>query len=189
MEIERLIGKLISILERSNKQDSYFTNRYSKMIEELIEMRQAIYEGNYPNNYNAIPLFHYIDRNADDSSIYDKAAEINDWYLSNYRKKDEAVRIREMVKVYLCDDCGLSEKRAQSNIKELAKHKEIYYEFAYYVENRKYKEDAVCIEGYTAKLLHEKFPLSVIGAYNYLVYLVEEPRNALADLKAGLPRK
>lgn len=28
-----------------------------------------------------------------------------------------------------------------------------------------------------------------LGAYNYLVYLIEDPERALADLKAGLPTK
>ena len=37
--------------------------------------------------------------------------------------------------------------------------------------------------------LVEDFSLSPLGAYNYLIYLRENPQNALADLKAGLPRK
>ena len=43
--------------------------------------------------------------------------------------------------------------------------------------------------GYTAETLHRDYNLSPLGAYNYLVYLKEDPNNALTDLKAGLPRK
>ena len=43
--------------------------------------------------------------------------------------------------------------------------------------------------GYYASKLVEDFPLSPLGAYNYLIYLREDPQNAIADLKAGLPIK
>ena len=115
--------------------------------------------------------------------------EINNWYISNYRSKDEAVLTREMIVEYLCKECDMSENRAKSVIRGLGKHKEVYYEFASYVKNRQFPQDAFAVEGYTAEQLHNNYPLSVVGAYNFLVYLLEEPQEALADLKAGLPRK
>ena len=83
----------------------------------------------------------------------------------------------------------MSEKRAQNIIKDLGRHKEVYYEFAYYVKNKHFSQDSIIVEGYTAEQLYNNYPLSVIGAYNYLVYLLEEPKEALSNLKAGLPRK
>lgn len=50
------------------------------------------------------------------------------------------------------------------------------------------EEGGLCEQGYTARALHEGFPLSPLGAYNYLIYLRESPQEALADLKRGLPR-
>ena len=51
------------------------------------------------------------------------------------------------------------------------------------------EENAIVVEGYNAKMLFANYPLSELGAYKYLIYLREEPEAALADLKAGLPRK
>ena len=189
MELGILINDLIHTLQNSQKIDTYFLNRYTSLCKELSQMMIDINENVYPKNYNVLPMFHLIDRNADDNEIYEKMCAINNWYISNYRDKDEAVIMREMITKYLCYECKMSEKRAKTVIKGLGKHKEIYLEFASYVKNRKFEKQAISIEGYTAEQLFNNFPLSVVGAYNYLVYLIEEPQNALADLKAGLPRK
>ena len=45
------------------------------------------------------------------------------------------------------------------------------------------------IEGYSAKRLNTEYPLSILGAYNYLIYLREDLQNALKDLKNGLRKK
>ena len=50
-------------------------------------------------------------------------------------------------------------------------------------------EDGIIEHGYYASKLVEEFPLSQLGAYNYLIYLREDPEHALANLKAGLPKK
>lgn len=189
MELEKLINELIEIINDSKETDDYFINRYNKIKEELIEMLYEIRNSIYPSNYNALPTFHLIDSNADNSKIYEKMCEINDWYLSNYRSKDEVVLTREMVCDYLCNECHMSEKRAKNIIKDLGRHKDIYYEFVYYVKNKHFSQDSIIVEGYTAEHLYNNYHLSVIGAYNYLVYLLEEPNQALADLKEGLPRK
>ena len=189
MELKLLVDDLIKLLENTNKKDKYFLNRYSKLIDELRKMVDDVEHNIYSRDFVVLPMFHYIDRNADDSLIYDKMTLINNWYISNYRKKDEATEIREMVIGYLCSECKMSENRAKNVLKGLAKHKDIYLEFAEYVKSGKFVNEAVTIEGYTAEQLHSNYPLSVVGAYNYLVYLVEEPEKAIADLKAGLPRK
>jgi hypothetical protein len=45
------------------------------------------------------------------------------------------------------------------------------------------------VQGYTAQQLYETTYLDALGAFNYLVYLKRKPKEALADLKAGLPRR
>lgn len=189
MELEILINELIVIIDDSKETDDYFINRYVKIKEELIEMLYEVKNSIYPRNFNALPTFHLINRDANSNKIYEKMCEINDWYLSNYRSKDDAVLTREMVFDYLYNECHMSEKCAKNIIKNLGRHKEVYYEFAYYVKNKHFSQDSIIVEGYTAEQLYNNYPLSVIGAYNYLVYLLEEPKEALSNLKAGLPRK
>ena len=48
---------------------------------------------------------------------------------------------------------------------------------------------SVAVEGYTAKRLMNETILTPIGAFGYLVYLREKPKEALADLKANLPHR
>ena len=50
------------------------------------------------------------------------------------------------------------------------------------------KEDAYTVEGYTAQDLFETTYLTEIGAYNYLVYLQEHPKEGLEALAKGLPK-
>ena len=45
------------------------------------------------------------------------------------------------------------------------------------------------VEGYTAKELYAEYNLSPIGAYEYLIYLREEPINALWYLQNRLPKR
>lgn len=99
------------------------------------------------------------------------------------------IDIATSIRNYLLSDGGLSEKRADDSIAKLARHKDIYLEFVEYVAERKFPENGIIVSGYNAETLHDSFPLSPLGAYNYLIYLREMPGRALADLKAGLPNK
>ena len=64
-------------------------------------------------------------------------------------------------------------------------------EVKYFALNDKFvpKDDCYRVEGYSAQEIYEKTYLTKIGAYNYLIYLKEDPEQALKDLKNGLPRK
>ena len=53
----------------------------------------------------------------------------------------------------------------------------------------RFYNDCYRVEGYSAQDIFEKTYLTEIGAYNYLIYLKEDPEQALKDLKDGLPRK
>lgn len=85
----------------------------------------------------------------------------------------------------------MSEKRAVLAIQKLLTHPDIYDEFVRTALSGSYAEKAaaVCAAGYTAEDLHSNYPLSLLGAYNYLIYLRENPGDALEDLRKGLPRK
>lgn len=84
------------------------------------------------------------------------------------------------------------EKKAREMISRMVMHSDVFEEFFNYARVGKFcKKDKTYTEicGYTAEILNREFKLSPLGAYNYLVYLIEEPDQAVADLKAGLPRK
>lgn len=98
----------------------------------------------------------------------------------------------EMLQRYVQQKYGYSDKRASSMLNQMVLYEDIFEEFFNYARVGKFcKKDKtqtqVC--GYTAETLYRDYNLSPLGAYNYLVYLKEDPNNALTDLKAGLPRK
>jgi len=105
----------------------------------------------------------------------------------SYEFNDYDKRILSMLK----SDFRMSEKRAVLAIQKLLTHKDIYDEFVLVAMSGKYAKESsvVSVEGYTAESLNSNYPLSLLGAYNYLIYLRESPKEALEDLKKGLPRK
>lgn len=95
-----------------------------------------------------------------------------------------------LIKDYLRTVSDYSEKRLTSIVSKLIAHKDVYFEFYDYVLYEQFpEEDAIVVEGLSAQQLATNYPLSPLGAYNYLIYLREMPEKALADLKAGLPTK
>lgn len=92
----------------------------------------------------------------------------------------------EMLQRYIQQKYGYSDKRASSILNQMILYDDIFEEFFNYARVGKFcKKDKtqtqVC--GYTAETLHCDYNLSPLGAYNYLVYLKEDPNNALTDLK------
>ncbi len=85
----------------------------------------------------------------------------------------------------------MTQKSAIRTLDKLKKHKDIFEEFAQGCQNDSFlfPGDGIQVQGYSAGMLHDRFPLSPAGAYNYLVYLRESPEEALKDLQKGLPRK
>lgn len=89
---------------------------------------------------------------------------------------------------YLSFTTEYSDKRIKVIIDKLHKYGDIFNEFYYFVLKETF-EDGVEELGYCASKLFKEYPLSPLGAYNYLIYLRDDPKNALNDLAAGLPRK
>ena len=96
-----------------------------------------------------------------------------------------------IIKEYLKNHMGLSEKRILQEYDGLKKYPDIESELAFFIENGwdDKKSEWIIAEGFSAQQLHEQYPLSVLGAYNYLIYLREEPEEALGLLKKGLPKE
>lgn len=85
----------------------------------------------------------------------------------------------------------LSNKRAVLTLKKLERHKDIYDEFVSTLVLGKYPDEnnAITVNGYSAEFLENNYSLSMLGAYNYLIYLRENPEEAFRDLEKGLPKK
>lgn len=119
-----------------------------------------------------------------DLNILPLVTEIEDSSYEIHRYDKELVR--RMKEIF-----RLNQRRAVRSLDKLAAHKDIYDEFVKVIYGKKQDalEHPVSVEGYTAGALAEKYPLSILGAYNYLIYLREKPESALSDLKKGLKRK
>lgn len=88
-------------------------------------------------------------------------------------------------------ESSVSPNRMDAKVKEFSRHTDIYEELINYIlAGEQFEETvSVAVEGYTAKRLMNETILTSIGAFGYLVYLREKPKEALADLKANLPHR
>lgn len=84
----------------------------------------------------------------------------------------------------------LKVKAAIKALLKLSKYTDIYSEFTDVIKCGKWmnKHTAISVEGFTAEQLNSSYPLSLLGAYNYLIFLRESPNEALEALRKGLPR-
>lgn len=78
----------------------------------------------------------------------------------------------------------------KSKMAKLSKHSDIATELEYWITEKKYKDDGVVVEGYTAKSLAEisKY-LDGEGAFMLLIELRENPQNALGKIANGFKIK
>jgi len=90
---------------------------------------------------------------------------------------------------YLKHTIKYSDKLIEKQMKDFERNLDIKAEFATTLKFGYPKQDPITIEGYTAEQLEAIGKLSILGAYNYLIYLREEPKDALRMIKKGLPRK
>lgn len=94
------------------------------------------------------------------------------------------------LKDYMTYVCNWSEKRIVKSIEKFNRHTDIKRELYDTIMTEAFPLNSpVTVKGYTAERLNQDARLSVIGAYNYLIYLREDPKQALCDLKQGLPYK
>lgn len=100
--------------------------------------------------------------------------------------------MKEKVINYLVNVQKMTSKNAERIYSQLAAHPDILSEFESGIAENSFSMpngEAICVEGWTAERLMETGKLSPVGAYNYLVYLREEPREAIDMLEVGLPNK
>ncbi len=95
---------------------------------------------------------------------------------------------KKMILEYLKTELKLNEKRCLDEYKGLQQHPDIENEFIEFIRDG-WNEKGMMVKNYSAKTLFDNYNLSPLGAYNYLIYLREEPEEAIACLKKGLPRR
>ena len=91
----------------------------------------------------------------------------------------------EIILDYFITEMKFTDKIAKNNIIKFQRHPDIMDEFVDWIKNRTFPENAISVEGYTAELLNETTFLSVVGSYNYLISLREEPEESLKRLREG----
>ena len=93
----------------------------------------------------------------------------------------------EIIHNYLITENKFTVKMANENIEKFQRHSDIMEEFANWIINRAFVNETISVEGYTAEYLYTSTFLTVLGSYNYLIYLREEPCEALKYLTEGFP--
>lgn len=118
------------------------------------------------SNINFLPLMNDVETGTYDYHDYDPAAlEL----IKGKFKMNQKVTIQTLIK--------------------MENQKDIFDEFMGCIRGDSFifpDADAVSVDGFTAQYLHENYPLSEIGAYNYLIYLRNDPKQAKTDLENGL---
>lgn len=128
----------------------------------------------------------------DASRIY---LEFNNDYTADIFKlmEETAVEIEQYFQNILGSyiASNVSSNKFDAKIKEFVRHTDIYEELINYILAEEHFDETMplTVEGYTAKQLTNETILTPLGAFNYLVYLREDPKNAFADLKAELPHR
>ena len=96
----------------------------------------------------------------------------------------------EILLKYIQHNNRIPPERQSKSIEKLRSHEDVYLEFLLYTVTGVYiEEDALSIQGYTAKQISAETKLTPLGVFNYLIYLREKPQEALENLKKGLPIK
>lgn len=116
---------------------------------------------------NLLPLLYYVEEKSYEYHTFDK-----------------------QVVVYVMERFEPKAKAAIKALLKLSKYTDIYSEFTDVIKCGKWmsKHTAISVEGFTAEQLNSNYPLSLLGAYNYLIFLRETPNEALEALRKGLPR-
>lgn len=148
----------------------------------------------YNKNQHSIRVLD--DEKTDPTSLFDyykKACKVNSdetYQASLDSTKKSTITISNIIDWLLELNPDMSEICMEHTAEKLLKYNDIALAVQYHIENDDY-DNSISIEGYTAKRLHDEVAdkLSIIGVYNYLIYLKESPKEALHDLELGLPRK
>jgi len=173
-----LIEQLYNDIENSfeMKKDSY----WNSIVEEIKREKDKNPNEEYVSIKKAIKI--YLGESNDyNNEFFTRMCEIQDELESSYDK---------LVSRFIKDNSELSDTRVEKMLKNLKIHYDLYSEIVEcFLAGNIYKKKLIEVEGYDVKELCSKYNLSIVGAYNYLIYLREEPKKALADLNKEFMKK
>jgi len=120
----------------------------------------------------------------------------SDWTSEIFKKLELATaqteeHFTDILEKYITNNTQNSTKTIEEMVKKIVSYDDVFEEFINYILAEKEFEtnNPLVVSGYTAQKLFDEYKLNALGAYNYLIYLMEDNEAALADLKAKLPRK
>lgn len=90
---------------------------------------------------------------------------------------------------YLVNEIGESQELAKMHLGNFERNPDIGSELILWIQKREFQQNAIIVQGYSAEEICKISNLLPIGAYNFLIALREHPEFALADLKAGFPKR
>lgn len=92
---------------------------------------------------------------------------------------------------FMCDAYSITQQQASDAWDYLKQDMRVLFEFKHYVATGEFVPEKYSykVQGYSAERLHKTTYLEVLGAFNYLIYLRNKPKEALLNLQKGLPRR
>lgn len=186
---------------------SIYSDKMPRYIEILDANRSQVFvAGEWKNVFYSWSIFcakkmwKYVETDEDKGYVFDlkcfdtenEAVDYANEILSRRYLALQGNSKEEMLCRFIQHKFGYSKEKSKTVVDQMSPYADIIDEFFNYARVGKcYKKDKTKTEvcGYTAERLITEYNLSPLGAYNFLVYLKEDPECALKDLAAQLPRK
>lgn len=96
----------------------------------------------------------------------------------------------EKINHYLQHTLKFNSAQIQWEIKRFERHEDIAEELCRYIINGKFTEPEILVEGFSARMLCEKYPNEIPRAYDayaMLILLRESPKATLMLIESGFP--
>lgn len=96
-----------------------------------------------------------------------------------------------IIRAYLEKEYSYNDTQVKEAIDYLMQVEAVAFEFVYYLEHGSFVPElfAYSYKGYSAKKIWEEFELTIFASFNYMIFFETSPREAMAYLKKGMPRK
>lgn len=97
----------------------------------------------------------------------------------------------KILKSYLLQN-SYDKRIAKKEVERFQRQKDILHEFCCYLQTEKFGENLISEQGYTAETLYTQYKTkikTVFAAYDYLIFLREQPSYALDMIKRRFPQK
>ena len=169
------------------------------IINEELKYENCSY-GCYKKSENEWVLYSYEERRGlreyrtlSEENCFDrlknKVGDLLSSSVSGVYANDSYLMPRSQVLSFMKSEFHLTEKQAEDNFEKLKGCLNLMMEFKYFIVEKKFLDSKYAFEykGYTAEKIFNETSLNVLGAFNYMLYLWNEPTQALEHLKKGLP--